>query len=122
MTLAPVVLDSDTISELARGHRQVIANAEAYLEVHRNLTIIAVSVFERLRGYREAPRRGKPFEEQLRKFQAFVVSCRVLPVDDAVAAQAAIIWKALSARRATSGRRRADRCNRQCSRLAARDP
>ena len=99
MTLAPVVLDSDTISELARGNRQIIAHAESYLKVHGTLTLTAVSVFERLRGYREALKLGKPFEEQLRKFQAFVVTCRVLPVDEAVAAQAAIIWAALSPRR-----------------------
>jgi hypothetical protein len=67
--------------------------------VHGSLTITAVSVFERLRGYREALKRGKPFEEQLRKFQAFVVTCRVLPVDEAVAAQAAILWATLSPRR-----------------------
>ena len=99
MTLAPVVLDSDTISELARGNRQISAHAESYLKVHGTLTLTAVSVFERLRGYREALKLGKPFEEQLRKFQAFVVTCRVLPVDEAVAAQAAIIWAALSPRR-----------------------
>jgi predicted nucleic acid-binding protein len=58
-----------------------------------------VSVFERLRGYREALKQGKPFEEQLRKFQAFVATCRVLPVDESAAAQAAIIWTALSPRR-----------------------
>lgn len=99
MTLTPVVLDSDTISELARGSRRVVAHAEAYLRAHGGLTITAVSVFERLRGYREALRRGKPFEEQLRKFQAFAATCRILPVDEAVAAQAAIIWAALSPRR-----------------------
>jgi predicted nucleic acid-binding protein len=99
MTLAPVVLDSDTISELARGNRRVVSHTEAYLKVHGSLTITAVSVFERLRGYRDALKRGKPFEEQLRKFQAFVVTCRVLPVDEAVAGQAAIIWAAVSPRR-----------------------
>jgi predicted nucleic acid-binding protein len=72
---------------------------EAYLKVYGNLTITAVSVFERLRGYREALRRGRPFQEQLRKFEGFVATCRVLPLDDVAAAQAAIIYAALSARR-----------------------
>lgn len=98
MSATPVVLDSDTLSELARGNPQIVARAQEYLKLHGCLTITAVSVFERLRGYRDALRRGKPFAEQLRKFQAFVSTCRVLPVDDVAAAQAAILWAALSLR------------------------
>jgi tRNA(fMet)-specific endonuclease VapC len=98
MSSTPVVLDSDTLSELSRGNPRVHAHAETYLKIHGSLTITAVSVFERLRGYRDALAHGKPFQEQLRKFQAFVTTCRVLPVDDAVAAQAAIIWAALNTR------------------------
>jgi hypothetical protein len=98
MSTTPVVLDSDTLSELARQNRRVTARAEAYLQIHGSLTVTAVTIFERLRGYRDAIRRGRPFEEQLRKFQAFVATCRVLPVDDVVAAQAARIWAALSPR------------------------
>jgi toxin FitB len=98
MNPLPAVLDSDTLSELSRGHPAISARAEAYLHVHGSLTITAISVFERLRGYRMALRAGKPFEEQLRKFEAFVATCRVLPADEAVAAQAATIWAALSRR------------------------
>ena len=98
MSAAPVVLDSDTLSELSRGNPKILARAEEYLKIHGSFTISAVTVFERLRGYRDALRRGKPFEEHLRKFQAFVSTCRVLPVDDIVAAQAAGIWAVLSPR------------------------
>jgi predicted nucleic acid-binding protein len=98
MSATPVVLDSDTLSELARGTPRVVARAGAYLEVHGSLTITAISVFERLRGYRDALRRGRPFEEQLQKFRAFVATCRVLPVDDVVAAEAATLWAALRPR------------------------
>ena len=102
MTSRVVVLDSDTLSELSRGNPTVRVHATEYLEEHGALTITAVSVFERLRGYREAVGKGRPFEEHLRKFQALVTTCRVLPVDETVAAHAAIIWAGLSkkARRA----------------------
>ena len=67
MTSRVVVLDSDTLSELSRGNPTVRVRARQYLEEHGALTITAVSVFERLRGYREAVGNGKPFEEHLRK-------------------------------------------------------
>jgi predicted nucleic acid-binding protein len=95
----PVLLDSDTLSELSRQNPKVRARAGAYLEQHGNLTISAVTVFERLRGYRVALRAGKPFHEQLRKFEALVATCRVLSVDQRVAERAALMWAALSARR-----------------------
>lgn len=72
--------------------------AEAYLHEHGRLIISAVSVFERLRGYRAALRAGKAFGEQMRQFQAFVATCRVFAVDESVAADAAVIWAALGAR------------------------
>ena len=98
MPSAPALLDSDTLSELSRGHAIVTAHAQTYLHEHGCLMLSAISVFERLRGYRTALRVGKPFDEQLRQFQAFVATCRVLSVDESVAAHAAIIWAALSAR------------------------
>ncbi len=98
MTSGTVVLDSDTLSELSRGNARVRARAAEYLSEHGALTITAISVFERLRGYREAIQKGKPFDEHLRRFQALVATCRVLPVDDVVADHAAILWAALSRR------------------------
>lgn len=98
MTSGVVVLDSDTLSELSRGNVRVQTHAAEYLAEHGALTISAISVFERLRGYREAIRKEKPFEEQLRKFRALVATCRVLPVDEAVAEHAALLWTGLSKR------------------------
>lgn len=69
-----------------------------YLTEHGALTITAISVFERLRGYREAMRNGKPFDEHLSRFQALVATCRILPVDEVVADHAARLWAALSKR------------------------
>jgi len=55
----PVVLDTDTLSELSRGHAHVNAHARTYLAAFGALTITAITVFERLRGYRLAIRQGK---------------------------------------------------------------
>ncbi|HUE84591.1 MAG TPA: PIN domain-containing protein [Vicinamibacterales bacterium] len=94
MALELVVLDTDTLSELSRGNTLVKARAAAYLAKFGRLTITAVTVFERLRGYRAAIRVGKPFERQLQAFEALVANCVVLPFDQDAAAVAADIWSA----------------------------
>ena len=94
MALEPAVLDTDTLSELSRGNSIVRARAAAYLAEFGRLTITAVTVFERLRGYRAAIRLGKPFERQLQAFEALVANCVVLPFDQDAAAVAADIWSA----------------------------
>jgi predicted nucleic acid-binding protein len=88
----PVVLDTDTLSELSRGNPVVRGRALAYLAGFGRLTITAVTVFERLRGYRVAIRDGKPFEWQLHAFEALVANCIVLPFDQEAASIAADIW------------------------------
>jgi len=98
MTTDPALVDSDTLSELSRGRRFVVTRATEYLERHGRFTISAVSVFERLRGYRRALRLGKPLHEQLRQFEMLAATCVVLPVDAAVADRAATIWAHLGTR------------------------
>ena len=98
MSSAPVLLDSDTRSDLSRGHPVVTARATEYLERHGRLTVSAVSIFERLRGYRAALRLGKPLHEHLRQFELFAATCVVLPVDARVADEAATIWAHLGRR------------------------
>lgn len=90
----PAVLDTDTLSELSRGNPRVRERALAYLSACGRLTITAVTVFERLRGYRAAIRAGKPYERQLLAFEALVAQCVVLPFDQAAAGVAAEIWSA----------------------------
>lgn len=90
------MLDTDTLSELSRGNTIVKAHAGTYLAEFGRLTITAVTVFERLRGYRTAIRAGKPFARQLEAFEALVANCVVLPFDQAAAAVAADIWSASS--------------------------
>lgn len=95
----PVLIDSDTLSELSRGHAKVTDAARGYLAIHGRLTISAVTVFERLRGYRAAIHAGKPFEEHEKGFRALVATCRVLPVDVDVADHAANFSAQLGARK-----------------------
>jgi predicted nucleic acid-binding protein len=94
MALEPVVLDTDTLSELSRGNAIVKARAAAYLAEFGRLTLTAITVFERLRGYRAAIRAGKPFERQLQAFEILVANSVVLPFDQDAAAVAAEIWSA----------------------------
>jgi predicted nucleic acid-binding protein len=96
MEVGPVVLDTDTLSELCRGNLRVRTRATAYLHSFGRLTTTAVTVFERLRGYQLAIRRGKPFERQLQAFELLVATCIVLPFDSDAASVAARIWASLS--------------------------
>ena len=92
----PVLLDTDTLSELSRGNPTVAAQAQNYLRAFGRFTISSVTVFERLRGYRQAIRAGKPFHRQLHAFEALVQSSVVLPFDENAAAVSATIWAACS--------------------------
>ena len=98
MDREPAVLDTDTLSELSRGNPRVSARAMEYLADFGRLTITAVTVFERLRGYRAAIRDGKPFERQMQAFEALVANCIVLPFDQEAASMAAEIWSAVARR------------------------
>jgi predicted nucleic acid-binding protein len=92
----PVLLDTDTLSELSRGNATVSALAQAYLRAFGRLTISSVTVFERLRGYRLAIKAGKPFHKQLHAFETLVQNSVVLPFDENAAAVSAGIWAACS--------------------------
>lgn len=98
MDPGPVVLDTDTLSELSRGSPRVQQRALAYLATFGRLTITAVTVFERRRGYRLAIREGKPFERQLHAFEALVSNCIVLSFDVEAASVASEIWSAVARR------------------------
>jgi predicted nucleic acid-binding protein len=92
------LLDSDTLSELSRGHAMVTRRAREYLVAHGRLSFSAVTVFERLRGYRSALVEGKPYEGHLQAFESLCLLSRVVPVDTAVADRAASYWAALPSR------------------------
>lgn len=94
--MTSAILDTDTLSELARGNLQVRSRAAEYLATFGRLTTTAVTVFERVRGYRLAIRRGRPFESQLKTFEVLVAESNVLPFDGDAASVAARIWSAVS--------------------------
>ena len=96
MPSEPALLDTDTLSEVSRANPVVTARARAYLLEFGRLTISSVTVFERLRGYRQALRAGKPFQTQLQAFETLVQNCVVLPFDEDAADVAATIWSACS--------------------------
>jgi predicted nucleic acid-binding protein len=98
MNREPAVLDTDTLSELSRGNPHVSERALTYLSDFGRLTITAVTVFERMRGYRVAIRDGKPFERQMQAFQALAANCIVLPFDQEAAQVAAEIWSVVARR------------------------
>jgi len=98
MDREPALLDTDTLSELSRGNPHVSERALEYLADFGRLTITAVTVFERLRGYRVAIRDGRPFERQMQAFEALVANCIVLPFDEEAARVAAVIWSAVARR------------------------
>lgn len=89
------LLDSDTLSEISRGHDVATARARAYLHRFGRLTVSAVTVFERFRGYRSAIRKGQPLHAQLAQFEMLAANCVVLAVDADVADAAATIWAGL---------------------------
>ena len=94
VTAEPVVLDTDVLSELCRGEPRTTERARDYLRTFGRLTTTSITVFERLRGYRLAIREGKPYDRQLKMFEALIASCFVLPLDEDAAAVAARIWAA----------------------------
>ena len=96
MPAEPALLDTDTLSEVSRANPVVTARARAYLLQFGRLTISSVTVFERLRGYRQALRAGKPFQALLQAFETLVQNCVVLPFDEEAADVAATIWSACS--------------------------
>ncbi|MBX3183790.1 MAG: PIN domain-containing protein [Polyangiaceae bacterium] len=96
MLPGPVLLDTDTLSEISRGHPGAVARARAYLGQFGKLTISSVTVFERRRGYCAALRAGKPYHEQSRAFEALVNDSLVIPFDESAAGFAATIWAAAS--------------------------
>jgi predicted nucleic acid-binding protein len=98
MAVGPVLVDTDTLSELSRGNAVATGRARAYLMEFGRFNISAVTVFERLRGYKHALRAGKPYHRQLQAFEALVQNCIVLPFDENAADFAATIWASCSRR------------------------
>jgi predicted nucleic acid-binding protein len=90
------ILDTDTLSELARGNLHVRSRASEYLATFGRLTTTAITIFERIRGYRLAIKEGRPLELQLEAFERFATESNVLPFDEDAAGVAAALWAAVT--------------------------
>jgi tRNA(fMet)-specific endonuclease VapC len=85
-----VLVDSDVLSNVMRGHPTATVKAREYLLEHRRLTLSVITRYEIRRGL-EA--RGAMV--QVRAFDALCSLCTLLSIDDACATRAAAIYATL---------------------------
>lgn len=93
MALAQVLLDTDTLSEIMRGHPLVVERARAYLAEHKRFNLSAITRYEILRGLR-----AKGASRQVDAFDRFCERNKLLPVTDEVAKAGAEIYADLRGR------------------------
>jgi tRNA(fMet)-specific endonuclease VapC len=91
MTIAPVVLDTDTLSFIMRQDPLVLPKARNYLAIHQQFTII--TRYEVLRGLK-----AKNAFKQLENFDRLCAVSTILPLTDAAIVEAADIYAHLKNR------------------------
>jgi tRNA(fMet)-specific endonuclease VapC len=82
-----VLLDTDTLSLLRRGHPQVSQQAAAYIVQHGRLTLTSLTWYEVVRDLRVIGA-----YRQLQLFEQFCQHCHILPLDDKALNSAATIY------------------------------
>ena len=92
------LLDSDTISLLARRHPKVVAAARAYEAAHGRYTISIMTRYEVLRGLR-----ARDATTQLLQFEEFCRQNEVLDLTDDIVVSASHIYADLKRRGALIG-------------------
>jgi tRNA(fMet)-specific endonuclease VapC len=93
MTAAPALIDTDILSAVMRGNPLATARARSYLEVHGQFTFSVITRYEVLRGLLV-----KKAARQLAAFDQLCAGSRVLPLTDAIVAQAAAVYADLCQR------------------------
>lgn len=88
-----VLLDTDTLSLLRRGHSQVSQRAAAYIVQHGRLTFTSLTWYEVVRGYRAIGA-----HRQLQVFEQFCRYCQILALDNKALDTAATIYADLRQR------------------------
>ena len=88
-----VVLDTDILSLLRRGHTQVSQRAAAYIVHHGQLTFTSLTWYEVVRGYRAIRA-----HRQLQAFEQFCRHCQILPLDNRALDTAASFYAELHQR------------------------
>ncbi|MBM3239414.1 type II toxin-antitoxin system VapC family toxin [Candidatus Poribacteria bacterium] len=71
-----VLLDTDILSVLRRGHERVTQHATDYIVTYGNLAFTELTWYEVVRGYRAIGA-----HHQLEVFEAFCRRCDILPLD-----------------------------------------
>lgn len=85
-----MLLDTDTLSLLRRGHASVSEHAGAYLRRHGRLAFTELTWYEAVRGYRVIYA-----HRQLEAFEAFCHHCDILPLSRDALERAADIYAEL---------------------------
>ncbi len=91
--MSPVLLDTNILSAILRGHPAAVARAKTYRAAHRRFTFSAFTRFEAIRGFK-----AKNASVQLLAFEAFCAANEVLPLTDAIFDRAADIYADLHGR------------------------
>jgi tRNA(fMet)-specific endonuclease VapC len=87
MTIAPVVLDTDTLSFIMRQDPTVLPKARNYLAIHQQFTFTIITRYEILRGLK-----AKNAFKQLENFDRLCAVSTILPLTDAAIVEAADIY------------------------------
>jgi tRNA(fMet)-specific endonuclease VapC len=96
------ILDTDILNEvLKQKNQKVVAAASAYLRMHGQFAMSALSRYEVIRGLRDANA-----TTQLSRFATFCQNTLILPITDAILDRAADLW--VTARRGGHPRSDAD--------------
>ncbi|OIP89942.1 MAG: VapC toxin family PIN domain ribonuclease [Syntrophaceae bacterium CG2_30_49_12] len=93
MTIAKVLLDTDTLSAIMRKNTLVLLKARAYLTEHGQFTLSIITRFEILRGLKV-----KGATKQEMTFDRFCTRNIILPIMDATVVKAAEIYADLHRR------------------------
>lgn len=86
-TLAPMLLDTDTLSAVLRRNPILAAKERAYLRVHHRFTFSTITRYEILRGFK-----AKNATSQLAAFDRFCAANTIVPLADSIIIQAAEIY------------------------------
>jgi len=90
--VSPILVDSDVLSGVMRGHPLATAKAREYLTAHGRFTLSVITRYEIRRGLE-----AKGAIVQASAFDSLCAMCVVLPIDDACATRAAGIYATLRA-------------------------
>ncbi len=88
-----ILLDSDTISLLRRGHERVTQHTSDYITIYGKLTFVELTWYEIVRGYSAVNA-----HHQLETFGIFCHDCEILPLDRRGLEHAANIYADLKRR------------------------